>query len=175
MPAQSRTDLTKSPRTSSYGCFNHKGGYPSHFFPHPIPTYPLPPFGTSLTIGRYMPYQWSGEPSILPLHLPVPLLTYHTCPYLLPNPSEPCDSSNLFTKDLPDRAPINNNRCIPSNYPQACSLIVEVSMVDTHGTNTYNTQFVTVRISLVFIYYTRIRTRYEPNGKKPSLWSWGTT
>ena len=87
-----------------------------------------------------MPYQRLGEPSILPPHLPVPLLTYHSFPYLLPNPSKPRDSSNLFPKYLPDRAPINNNRRIPSNYPHAWSLIVEVYMVATHGTNTYNTQ-----------------------------------
>ena len=87
-----------------------------------------------------MTYQRSGEASILARHLPVPLLTYHSCPYLLPNLSEICDSSNIFPKDLPDRATINNNRYISSNYPHACILIVEVSMVDTHGTNTYNTQ-----------------------------------
>ena len=132
MPEQSRAALTQSPCTSSYGWCNHKGGYTSSFIPPPTH------LGTSINIGRYIPYQCSGEPSILPPHLPVPLLTYHSYPYLLPNPSEPCDSSNIFPKNLPDRAPINNNRCIPSNYPHACILIIEVSMVDTHVTNTYN-------------------------------------
>ena len=64
-------------------------------------------------------------------------------PFLPIPPSKPVqtrDSSNLFPKDLPNRAPINNNHCILSYYPHACSLIVEVSMVDTHITNTYNTQ-----------------------------------
>ena len=93
-----------------------------------------------MTIGRYVPYQRSGEPFILPLHLPVPLHTWKSCPFLLPNPDKPHDASNLFPKDLPDRAPINNNRRIPSNYPRACSLIVEVAMVATNGINTYNTQ-----------------------------------
>ena len=87
-----------------------------------------------------MPFQRSGEPPILPLRPPVPINTYQSCLSLLPNPAEPHDASNLVSKYLPDQVPINNNRRILSNYPHACSLIIEVSMVDTYGTNTYNTQ-----------------------------------
>ena len=95
-----------------------------------------------------MTYQQSGEPPILPLRPPVPLHTCQSCPSLLPNPAEPNNDSNIFPKyasnivpkDLPDRAPINNICRIPSNYPHACSLIVEFSMFATHGTNTCNTQ-----------------------------------
>ena len=87
-----------------------------------------------------MPYQRSGEPPILPLRTPVPIRTYQSRPSLLPNLAKPHDASNLFPKYLTDRVPINNYFRIPSNYPHSCSLIVEVSVVATHGNNTYNTQ-----------------------------------
>ena len=87
-----------------------------------------------------MTYQQSGEPPILPLRPPVPLHTCQSRPSLLPNPAEPHYVSNIVPKDMPDQAPINNNRRIPSKYPHEFSLIVEFSMVATHGTNTCNTQ-----------------------------------
>ena len=108
--------------------------YSPHILLHPTHV------GTIITIGRYVPYQWLGEPPILPLRPPVPLCTFQSCMYLLPNPAKPHDVSNLFPKDPTDRAPIINNRRIPSNYPHAWSLIVEVAMVATLGKNTYNTQ-----------------------------------
>ena len=64
-----------------------------------------------------MTYQQSGEPPIPPLRPPVPLHTCQSRPSLLPNPAEPHGVSNIVPKDMPDQAPINNNRRIPSKYP----------------------------------------------------------
>ena len=120
----------------------------SSSFRHPLPPTPV---CIILTVGGYLTYQQSGEPPILPLCPPVPLYTCQSRPYLLPNTDEPHNESNIVSKDLPDRAPINNNRLIPSKYTHECSLIVEFSMVATHGTNTYNTQLLLLGTASIYI------------------------
>ena len=87
-----------------------------------------------------MPYQWSGELPILPILPPVPIRTFYSRLSFLPNPYKLHDASNIFPKDIPDQAPINNNHCCLSNYTHVGSLIVEVAMVATQDNNTYNVQ-----------------------------------
>ena len=107
------------------------------------------------------------NPSLPPFPM-VPLRTFHSWAPLRPNPDEPPVFSNTFPEELSDRAPIKNYFRSLSNYTRVCSLRIEVVFIATHGTNTYNTQL-WLSTSLAFIYYTRIRTRYDHNEQKINL------